>query len=194
MRDPMIRGHNSGYGEDDEDCGHAHAPPSGTSSRKNRGAGRDEEEYRELYTADGETALDAKDSNKPNELQKDSNKPNELHSAAIELDSTDNIILESRAAKSWKMFWEDAPLDAQKPITLCEHLQLSSLAIQPSSIDFQTLTLESDHFICVRERVDEQNQVVIVDLADANNVLRRPMSADSVIMHPHKKILALKAN
>ncbi|THH32376.1 hypothetical protein EUX98_g1821 [Antrodiella citrinella] len=84
-------------------------------------------------------------------------------------------------------------MDASKPIAFCEHLQLSSLGVQPASISFQTLTLESDHFICVREKVNEQNQVVIVDLADANNVLRRPITADSAIMHPHKKILALKA-
>ncbi|KAJ7061039.1 armadillo-type protein [Mycena amicta] len=49
------------------------------------------------------------------------------------------------------------------------------------------------HFIYVREKVGEQNQVVIIDLADANNVLRRPISADSAIMHPTQKILALKA-
>lgn len=54
------------------------------------------------------------------------------------------------------------------------------------------MTLESDHFICVREKVNEQNQVVIIDLADANNVLRRPITADSAIMHPKDKILALK--
>lgn len=58
----------------------------------------------------------------------------------------------------------------------------------------QTLTLESDHFICVREKVNEQNQVIIIDLADANNVLRRPITADSAIMHPQKKILALKCS
>ncbi|CAK5273880.1 unnamed protein product [Mycena citricolor] len=80
-----------------------------------------------------------------------------------------------------------------KPIAFCEHLQLSSVGVQPASIAFQTLTLESDHFICVREKVNEQNQVVIIDLADANSVLRRPISADSAIMHPHQKILALKA-
>ena len=56
----------------------------------------------------------------------------------------------------------------------------------------KTLTLESDHFICIREKVGEQNQVVIVDLADANNVFRRPISADSAIMHPKQKILALR--
>jgi len=54
------------------------------------------------------------------------------------------------------------------------------------------LTLESDHFICIREKVNEQAQVVIIDLADANNVLRRPISADSAIMHPKQKILALR--
>jgi clathrin heavy chain len=83
--------------------------------------------------------------------------------------------------------------DATKPIAFCEHLQLSSLGIQPASISFQTLTLESDRFICVREKVNEQNQVVIIDLADANSVLRRPISAESAIMHPSQKILALKA-
>lgn len=54
------------------------------------------------------------------------------------------------------------------------------------------MTLESDHFICVREKVGEQNQVVIVDLAEANNVIRRPITADSAIMHPKEKIIALK--
>lgn len=44
----------------------------------------------------------------------------------------------------------------------------------------------------MREKVAEQNQVIIVDLADANNVIRRPITADSAIMHPHQKIIALK--
>lgn len=103
-------------------------------------------------------------------------------------------------------------MDISKPIAFAEHLQLSSLGIQPASISFQvhttpcsrlfrlltrlsviqTLTLESDHFICVREKVNEQNQVVIIDLSNANDVLRRPIGADSAIMHPTQKILALK--
>ncbi|KAI0044509.1 clathrin heavy chain 1 [Auriscalpium vulgare] len=84
-------------------------------------------------------------------------------------------------------------MDISKPIGFSEHLQLSSLGIQPASISFQSTTLESDHFICIREKVNEQNQVVIIDLADANSVVRRPISADSAIMHPTQKILALKA-
>ncbi|KAG6381525.1 hypothetical protein JVT61DRAFT_112 [Boletus reticuloceps] len=83
--------------------------------------------------------------------------------------------------------------DISKPIAFCEHLQLLQFGRSASFHSFQTLTLESDHFICVRDKVNEQNQVVIIDLADANNVLRRPISADSAIMHPSKKILALKA-
>ena len=103
-------------------------------------------------------------------------------------------------------------MDISKPIAFSEHLQLSSLGVQPASISFQvhttqrsrffrfltrpfiiqTLTLESDHFICVREKVNEQNQVVIIDLSSPPDVLRRPIGADSAIMHPTQKILALK--
>ncbi|THH15617.1 hypothetical protein EW146_g4889 [Bondarzewia mesenterica] len=83
-------------------------------------------------------------------------------------------------------------MDPLKPIAFSEHLQLSSLNVQPASISFQTLTLESDHFICVREKVNEQNQVVIIDLADANNVMRRPITADSAIMHPQKKNIGVE--
>ncbi|KAH7905761.1 peptide-In-groove interactions link target proteins To the B-propeller of clathrin, partial [Hygrophoropsis aurantiaca] len=83
--------------------------------------------------------------------------------------------------------------DISKPIVFREHLQLSSLGVRPASISFQTVTLQSDHFICVREKVNEKNQVVIIDLDDVSNILRRPITADSAIMHPSKKILALKA-
>lgn len=50
-----------------------------------------------------------------------------------------------------------AMADISKPITFCEHLQLSSLAIQPSSIGFQvraahlaSLLVEEDSIIHVR--------------------------------------------
>ncbi|KAJ9113109.1 hypothetical protein QFC20_001997 [Naganishia adeliensis] len=80
-----------------------------------------------------------------------------------------------------------------KPITFSEHLQLTALGIQPESISHATCTLESDHYVCIREKVNDANQVVIVDLADANNVIRRPITADSAIMHPNQKVIALKA-
>ena len=52
--------------------------------------------------------------------------------------------------------------------------------------------MESDRFICVREQVNNTNQVVIIDLANDNQVMRRPITADSVIMHPTSKVMALK--
>lgn len=47
----------------------------------------------------------------------------------------------------------------------------------------------------MREKKDEaaQPEVVIVDLKQANNVIRRPIKADSAIMHWTKQIIALKA-
>ena len=53
--------------------------------------------------------------------------------------------------------------------------------------------MESDKFICVREKLGETNQVVIIDMADHTNPIRRPISADSAIMNPASKVIALKA-
>lgn len=72
----------------------------------------------------------------------------------------------------------------QLPIKFQEHVQLQSLGISSGNIGFNTLTMESDRFICVREKVGEQNQVVIVDLNKPGQPVRRPITADSAIMHP----------
>ena len=45
----------------------------------------------------------------------------------------------------------------------------------------------------VREKVNEANNVVIIDLHQQGSVTRRPITADSAIMHPTSKIIALKA-
>jgi clathrin heavy chain len=67
------------------------------------------------------------------------------------------------------------------------------LGVNAANIGFNTLTMESERFICVREKVGEQNQLVIVDLTDPTNPMRRPISADSAIMNPISKVIALKA-
>lgn len=56
-------------------------------------------------------------------------------------------------------------------------------------------TLESDHYVCVRQKLDEDEkpQVIIVDLKNNNEIMRRPINADSAIMHWTKNIIALKA-
>ena len=72
-------------------------------------------------------------------------------------------------------------------------MQLTNVGIGAANIGFNSLTMESDKFICVREKVGENNQVVIIDMADHTNPIRRPISADSAIMNPASKVIALKA-
>ena len=52
--------------------------------------------------------------------------------------------------------------------------------------------MESDKFICIRE-TGPSNSVVIVDLAAPLTPLKRPITADSALMNPASKVIALKA-
>ncbi|TPX38293.1 hypothetical protein SmJEL517_g00095 [Synchytrium microbalum] len=83
--------------------------------------------------------------------------------------------------------------DARLPIKFQEHVQLQSLGINAANIGFNTLTMESDKFICVREKVGDVNQVVIIDMNNPTDIMRRPITADSAIMNPVSKVIALKA-
>ena len=55
--------------------------------------------------------------------------------------------------------------------------------------------MESDHFVCVRQKANENAspEVIIINLKNNNSVIRRPIKADSAIMHWNKEIIALKA-
>lgn len=79
------------------------------------------------------------------------------------------------------------------PIRFQELLSLTNIGINSVNISFNTVTMESDKFICVRERVGEQAQVVIIDMSQPTQPIRRPISADSAIMNPASKVIALKA-
>lgn len=52
--------------------------------------------------------------------------------------------------------------------------------------------MESDKFICVRE-TGAANSVCIVETANPTALLRRPITADSALMNPVAKVIALKA-
>ncbi|SPN96592.1 probable clathrin heavy chain [Cephalotrichum gorgonifer] len=82
---------------------------------------------------------------------------------------------------------------ASLPIRFSELVQLSSLGIDSAAIGFNSCTLESDSFVCVQEKKNGQPEVVIIDLKNGNNVQRRPIKADSAIMHWTRQIIALKA-
>uniref|UniRef100_A0A6N2LTC0 protein-serine/threonine phosphatase n=1 Tax=Salix viminalis TaxID=40686 RepID=A0A6N2LTC0_SALVM len=70
--------------------------------------------------------------------------------------------------------------------------QLPSIGISPQFITFTNVTMESDKYICVRETAP-QNSVVIIDMHMPMQPLRRPITADSALMNPDSRILALKA-
>ncbi|GJZ22802.1 retrotransposon protein, putative, ty1-copia subclass [Tanacetum coccineum] len=68
---------------------------------------------------------------------------------------------------------------------------LSSVGINTQFVMFTNVTMESDKFICVRE-TSPHNSVVIIDMSMPMQPLRRPITADSALMNPISKILALK--
>ncbi|KAK2360159.1 clathrin heavy chain [Trifolium repens] len=69
--------------------------------------------------------------------------------------------------------------------------KLPSVGINSQFITFTHVTMESEKYICVRE-TSPQNSVVIVDMSMPNQPLRRPITADSALMNPNSRILALK--
>ncbi|GAX80055.1 hypothetical protein CEUSTIGMA_g7494.t1 [Chlamydomonas eustigma] len=75
------------------------------------------------------------------------------------------------------------------PIQVQEKLLLPSIGIQPENITFKNVTLESEKYIAVRE----SGTLVIVDMAQPQAPARRQISADSAIMAPDRKVIALKA-
>jgi clathrin heavy chain len=52
--------------------------------------------------------------------------------------------------------------------------------------------MESENSICVRE-VGATNSVIVVDVNNPGSPMKRPITADSAIMNPVEKIIALKA-
>ena len=52
--------------------------------------------------------------------------------------------------------------------------------------------MESEKYICIREEVNGQVQVAIIDMATPTEVQRKPMTAESAIMNPVSKVIALK--
>ncbi|PHH63349.1 hypothetical protein CDD81_6046 [Ophiocordyceps australis] len=84
---------------------------------------------------------------------------------------------------------------APLPIKFQEQVQLTNVGVEQQSIGFNSCTLESDSYVCIREKKSDaaQPEVVIVELKNGNNVTRRPIKADSAIMHWSRQVIALKA-
>ena len=82
---------------------------------------------------------------------------------------------------------------------MCKCAIISSTAIPCDSSPVANAplpqTLESDHFVCVRQKLSESDkpQVIIINLKNNNEIVKRPINADSAIMHLTRNIIALKA-
>eukprot|EP00698_Gefionella_okellyi_P003029 TRINITY_DN12851_c0_g1_i1.p1 TRINITY_DN12851_c0_g1~~TRINITY_DN12851_c0_g1_i1.p1 ORF type:complete len:1713 (+),score=451.79 TRINITY_DN12851_c0_g1_i1:76-5214(+) len=78
------------------------------------------------------------------------------------------------------------------PIQFKELFNLQTMGINPQFLTFNSVAMESEKFITVREEVSGTVNVIIVDVA-ARNLSKRPMSADAVLMNPKAQVLALRA-
>lgn len=84
---------------------------------------------------------------------------------------------------------------APVPIRLQEAFSLTASGVNPAALTFAATTLESDKYVCVREASPTdptKTQVVLVDTTRPTTPLRRPISADSALMNPTTKVIALK--
>ncbi|XP_029653923.2 clathrin heavy chain 1-like [Octopus sinensis] len=84
-------------------------------------------------------------------------------------------------------------MQSVSPVNCNELLQLTNLGISQGNISFSSITMESEKYICVREKAGDGAQIVIVDVNNPTNVIRKSISATSAIMNPLKQILGLKA-
>jgi len=73
-----------------------------------------------------------------------------------------------------------------------ETISLPSLGVNQAHISFTHVTMESEKYICVRETTG-QNNVVIIDMSAPTQPMRRQITADSALMNPVSKVIALKA-
>lgn len=82
------------------------------------------------------------------------------------------------------------------PIRLQEAYSLFSLGISATSLTFATTTLSSDQHVVIQDRdVSKQSSpttLVIIPTKTPTRPIRRPFSADAVLMHPSRSLLALR--
>ncbi|KAL9644530.1 hypothetical protein ABK040_009394 [Willaertia magna] len=77
------------------------------------------------------------------------------------------------------------------PIQYTEVFNLTGLGVNPQSISFSTVTLESEKYICVRDQVSAQKTLQIIEV-ESQSLTTQRVNAESAIMHPTTKVLALR--
>ncbi|CEF64357.1 Clathrin heavy chain [Strongyloides ratti] len=79
-----------------------------------------------------------------------------------------------------------------QPLKCSELFSLTNYGVSPGTISFTNVTMESDKFIVCRDSINNEHQVIIFETGDPSKNFRRPIKAESAIMNPEKKVLALK--
>ncbi|OMJ15847.1 Clathrin heavy chain 1 [Smittium culicis] len=85
-------------------------------------------------------------------------------------------------------------MNNQLPIELSEVISLTDLGVELNNINFNNVTLQSDKFICIREIGGVSNMVNVIDLLNVSKNFKRPITADSAIMNPDNRIIALRSD
>ncbi|KAG5489303.1 hypothetical protein GH5_00170 [Leishmania sp. Ghana 2012 LV757] len=82
------------------------------------------------------------------------------------------------------------------PSISAEIFQLNSVSggLRPGAISFKNVTVESEKYVCVRDvQEDGQTSLVIVDLEKHESIRNNVKDAESCVMNPKSKILALRS-
>ncbi len=79
------------------------------------------------------------------------------------------------------------------PIRVEEKIKLTSVGIPADVYKQGNMSLESDRYICIKEAAhDGTISFNIVDVAQGFKVQKKPIKADSVMMHPSKPIISTR--
>jgi clathrin heavy chain len=85
---------------------------------------------------------------------------------------------------------------AEVPVKLQVLVELSSFGIDPANLKLQTVSLQSDKYVCVREPIPGdsiQSSLIIVDLEKGGQPRKTGVKGDAAMMSPTGKLLAVKA-
>ncbi|KAG5490034.1 hypothetical protein JKF63_00153 [Porcisia hertigi] len=77
-----------------------------------------------------------------------------------------------------------------------EIFQLNTVSggLRPGSVSFKHVTIESERYVCVRDvQEDGQTSLVVIDLEKRESIRNNVKDAESCIMNPKSKILALRS-
>lgn len=66
------------------------------------------------------------------------------------------------------------------------------MEIDPKFLKFGICNFESDKYIAIRDEVNGEGQLTVIEL-EKNNVTKKPNKSEGALMHPSENIIALKA-